>query len=847
MNATRQIISTLDARSKAIFDRWEPVIASIGGYTVGWVILFYFFLILQAPYFENFLELRILLAILALPLIFYRRLSPLMHKIFPSYFLFFILFAAPFFLFFTMVKNEWNQWWVMATMCCIPLIIIIVTDWIFIASIMSFAYVLAHVTVILQDGEVNYTNFDPILLIMFFFSISGTMIVTSWIGKRNDDRLTLMKSMSGSIAHEMKTPLNAITLAIDAIKTMLPEPREQDGTGGLVTIADADLTGIQDIIELEADTIRRSNKIIDTILKSLNGNEIEQDQFKRYAAGKVIRSVVETYGFDTAKDRELVHLELSHDFDFFGDRDLLSHCLFNLLSNALYYRGKPGFRIDISTRKTDDCQRIVVRDTGPGVTPDKQERIFDQFYTSGKASGNGLGLSFSRRIIEAFGGSIVCRSVPGEWTEFVIDLPEYDSARVLQIKRELLSRKQVLIVDDQPPNRILISKYLTEMNCESDQAENGKIALDMAAKKRYDLILMDIEMPVLNGDDASRQLRTGAGIEPSMALYYWQVPIVGVTGLPEAEARRRSKQSGMDGYVLKPFRKEQIRELVDNCFFREKPEKEPPAETGVSDAPILLVDDNLMTREFLKALLEPVSHRIFQAENGMMAIDMLRELPIDLVILDLEMPVMDGLETAENIRNHGMERLRNIPIISLSGHADHETVQKTRKAGIDIHLGKPVKRHELVNAISRLLSRSGNGQPDPENSPEPALSVPGLETRALPLLDESIIEGIKGLGDPELLVQMVELFTTDAGKIISKFDEALRQNDRDSALRAIHALKGASASIGASKLQAVAARMNDLLAAETIPENSGWTEMLQALLKLTIDALSADANKPVNG
>ncbi len=833
----RKMIDTLHHRTISVFEHSEPLIPALGAFCVIWQIVCYFIwgYLIPQPY-EN-LPLRIIQAAMALPFVFYMRLKGSLPGFYPPYYLFFILLSSPFFFFFMTMKNGWSEVWAMSTLCGLLVIIPFVYDWLLIGILLTLAYGLAHLTVTMLDGGVSYTHMQWAYLPIFVFGITGSLIGTRWTHFRHATKLSLMKSLSGTIAHEMRSPLNTITLAIDAIKAMLPEQREADsGNDGSVTIPSAALSGIRDIIDQGDETIRRSNKIIDSILASLNGSEIDRRQFKRLAAAQTVIAAIENFGFGAPEDRILVHTDVSRDFDFLGDRDLLTHTLFNLLGNALYYRSKPGFRIDINLETDQHGNRIIIRDKGPGVPVDKREAIFDQFYTYGKSGGNGLGLSFCRRVAESFGGSIVCRSTLGEWTEFVINLPSYDSNGVEVIKREMLAEKLILVVDDQAPNRIMLCKYLNEMNCRPDQAENGKVALDMAAKNRYDLILMDIEMPVLNGDEAVRQLRAGKEIEPSMALHYKEIPIIGITALPENQAIRRTLHSGMNDYILKPIGRAQVKELVESSFFTEKLKGDEMPMTGVPGASILLVDDNIMTREFLKALLEPLGYRIFQAEDGMATIEILRQSPIDLIIMDLEMPVMGGIETTKAIRNGNAGRFREVPIISLSGYTDEESVAAAKESGINVHLGKPVRKLELVNVISTLLTQTlRNGQSDTDD--DLAANSPWLEMEKIPLMDQSIIESLQGLGDDDFLKQLFNLFVQDAGRLVGEMEKACRQNDHDNAQRTSHTLKGSAASIGAARIEAVAASMNDSLRNLKYPDE-GWMAYLRQVYELTSEIFS---------
>lgn len=805
----------------------------LGIFSIVWHITAYISWAYIYPQPYESLLLRSVHALLVLPLLFYPWLKRYLSTLFPAYYLFFTLFATSFFFFFMAMKNEWSTVWTISTFCTVPVLIMIGCDLFYIGLFIPSAYALSYLTVLFLDGDVRFTHFQGAYFPIVLFAVSGSLVANSWTHFRHRTRISLLQNLSGSIANEMKTPLHAIGIAIEAIKAMLPE-RRHEVENASITIPESALTGIRDLIDQEAETIRRSNKIIDSILKSLNGNAIDQQQFRRCSVAKAVSQVVETFGFESPEDRARVHLDLSKDFDYFGDRDLLVHCLFNLLNNALYYKNRPGFSIDISTQVDDQAQRIIIRDNGPGLTSDQLEKIFEPFYTVDKPEGNGLGLAFCRRVTESFGGTIACRSIPGKWTEFVLDLPKYESAKVDQLKKEQLSRKKVLIVDDQAANRIMLARYLSDMNCQYDQAVNGQVALEMAAKKRYDLILMDIEMPVLNGDEAVKKLRTGEGIEPSMALYYWDIPIIGITALPEAEAKRRTHESGMDAYALKPVDKTQLKRIIDSSFFQEEEEPFP----GLMGAAILLVDDNLMTREFLKALLEPLGVRVYQAENGAIALELLQELPVDLVIVDLEMPVMGGLEIATALRNHTDEKLHHLPIISLGKQTDLDTAEKTKRSGIDIHLGKQARRGELFKAISVLLDHNRpqktlreEGTSIPTNSPD--------DYEAFSVLDMSVIETLQQLGEPDLFEQLVGLFISDSSKLIDDLEGAMQRQDLEVTQRASHTLKGSSASMGAARLHAITTTMNHQLRAQGNLEELSWIDLLRNTLDITEKALKS--------
>lgn len=705
MDAISKLNKIFLRRAGEIIDQTEHKIPALGYYIIGWFLGFELVIILFRASYHDFFSLRIIEMILALPLVLYNHLNGTLRKIFPYHYIFYMLCCIPVFLFYCTMNNDWDPIWSMATLGGIILLVVIISDWLFISLFITLSFAIAYLTTIYQTGTVSFVHFDPLYLSIYIFTLSGGMLVTRWKEERNNNKISLMKSLSGTIAHEMRTPLQTITLAIDSVASILSDkPDHSESHPQSVTIPVAELDRIRTIIDQSGETIKRSNKIIDSILASLNGSEVDRRHFRFHQASAVISMAVNNYSFNDLNEKSLVQLDLSQDFEFLGDRELFSHMLFNLLNNAIYYRHKPGFSIKISTTTGENSNQIRIRDTGPGVPANKREVIFNQFYTYGKNGGNGLGLAFCRRVAESFGGTITCLSETGEWTEFVIDLPSAESKNILQLKNEILTGRQILIVDDQAINRLLLSKFVNGMNCRTEQAENGKSAIEMAAAKTYDLILMDIEMPVLNGDEAVNRLREGTGIPLSLKNHYREIPIIGVTALPAQDARQRCLSSGMDDYLLKPIKQADLRKVIDRYFFYERPAKERPPLPGVTKASILLADDNVVIRELLKAMLEPQGYQIYQSEHGRMALDLLKDMPIDLVIMDLEMPVLGGLDTAAEIRNNSVERLRSIPIIALSGHTDWETIAKTQQAGIDLHLGKPVQKHELLSAVAKLVS-----------------------------------------------------------------------------------------------------------------------------------------------
>lgn len=841
--ALRQAFSTLKRKAIESVEYADPNIPFIGVFSFTGFVIFYYPLVFVLHQTYDSLPLRLAAAIQSLPLFFYRHLPDFTRKLFPWYFMLECILLIPCFFFFMLLKNEWSMVWALATLSGLMLLVHLIHDWFIISLMILIGYGLAYLTVMLLDGQVLYTHYNMAYPIDFVFVLYGSLAMTYRRQSWHERQLAMVKSLGGTIAHEMRTPLNAITNAIDSVKSMLPQPVENDTANERsFVITNSSLAKILEVIDLESKSIRTGNKIIDSILSILSGGNVDRNQFRRHSAIECIQTALTRFSFRSAEEKNLIHLNLSRDFDFFGDRDLLIHLLFNLLKNALHYQQKPGFHIDVSIYATSTVNRIIVRDTGPGIVAGNLERIFTQFYTSGKPGGNGLGLSFSRRVAESFGGGLVCRSVVNEWTEFIIELPPYESKTVENIKREILGMKKLLIVDGQPVNRTMMCKMLSDVVCCTDEAENGTIALEMAAKTKYDLILTSIEIPETVDREMITKLRTGVGINPSMLQHYRNVPIIGVTSAPESDARRHTSSAGMDECLLRPFDRQTLLALFERHFFIEKDDRTPEASENVEAATILVVDDDRLTRTLMKTSLQSSKYRVFMAEDGAQAIELLEQEEIDLVLMDMEMPIMGGIETTKTIRSglsfKRFKQFRTIPIIITTGYNDEQTVSEIMLAGGTAHLGKPVHRETLFSTISFWLL-SGNKSHEQASNMESAMAATSEDaTDSSELIDMSFIQALRQSGDDDLIKQLVELFVKDAINIIETLESAARECNLEKAIRSSQTLIGSAASIGASRMQALGTRINKIMHQGQLPEENGWVEELRHTYKLTVEAFA---------
>ena len=693
-----------------ILENAEPNIPIMGLFGLVGFPLFYFVWSNIFPQEFEDLRFRTLTAILSIPWVFYHRLPYWFRSFFPIYLIISCWVMIPFFFSFMLLKNEWSLVWTMSNMAGLFLLIILINDWLVVSLLTISAYLFATVVVFFLDGSIGYKNFQFEYIPIFLFGIVGSIIFSHKKNIASQTKISLLHSLSGSIAHEMRNPLNSIINAIGSLQSILPEKPgkpEKDRCDLHYELSRSGLISLHNVIEESSETVIRANKIIDSILADMQGKSLDLKIFKRVAAQESIQSAISSFSYDIPEDRKLIKNLAKTDFDFFGDKDLFIYILFNLIKNALSYKAKPGFVLEIVTETGPTGNTIRVRDTGPGIPASKRERIFDAFYTSGKKGGIGLGLSFCKRVMNSFGGSITCTSKKDEGAEFILHFPLYNSKVTENLKKEVLQTKNILIADDSQSNRLIIEKYLKEWYCSTEHAENGTQALSMLTRQSFDMILMDLEMPVMTGDEATKRIRLEKHDNPSLSARYKEVPIIGISSLSEAAAKSRVLSSGMNDFISKPLRKENILALFEKYFFSETQLVIYSTELALDNNDVLVVDDNLTSRRFMSFILERMGAHVAQAENGEQAIQCMEKNDYDIVFMDMEMPVLNGVNATQMIRKgkcfKRFTKYREIPIIALTGNTDAENIALTKQSGMNDHLGKPVSKEDLAKVLSIWL------------------------------------------------------------------------------------------------------------------------------------------------
>ncbi|NML48330.1 response regulator [Ramlibacter sp. G-1-2-2] len=661
--------------------------------------------------------------------------------------------------------------------------------------------------------------------------IGGNMFKSSTDRIDAERKLRATQALAGSIAHEMRHPLAQLKHSLEGMQEVLPAPGASRQTARL------DPQEVQQLYRHLArgeQAVQRGLQVISMTLDEVSARPLDATTFRYLSAAEVVQQAVEEYSYDSDEARDKVSVSVAEDFTFKGDETAYLFVLFNLIKNALYYL-TPYPQTQVSITVAD--QQVKVRDNGPGIAPDVLKGLFEPFRSIGKSGGTGLGLAYCKRVMRAFGGDIECRSVPGQYTEFMMRFPaigekereEHRLAAVAQA-RTLLAGKRILIVEDDPVQRMATRQKLgpLALTADLDEAEDGQVALDMLGRRTYHIVLMDLNMPGLDGYTVADKVRNEAG--PNQ-----DVRIIAYTSEPSHLARAKALKGGMDGFISKPCAQLPLLAALQQVV--QQPRGAARTEPGrLAGRRILLADDSAFNRKAVAAYLRNAAADVIEVEHGQAVLDQLQANDgFDAVVVDLHMPGMDGLEAAHAIRHSG-EPWAAVPVVALTAHSDEEAVAAARAAGMDAFLVKPVDSALLYETLVRLVAGTGKALPPPE---PPAVAarpvVPEIPEEGL--LNVQRLESYRRLG---MLEELLTDYLPEMSRLVGALQDAAASQDRQRSLDALHSLLGMSGEAGAQALYQLVRRLYvPLLERDEWPDAPAWLEHLQAVAVRTDAALKA--------
>ncbi|MHC4940875.1 MAG: response regulator, partial [Planctomycetota bacterium] len=521
-----------------------------------------------------------------------------------------------------------------------------------------------------------------------------------------------------------------------------------------------------------------------------------------------------------------------------GDSLRLGQILINLANNAVKFTetGEVFIRVAMVEQRDDAVTlEFSVQDTGIGMTEEQQARLFQSFSqadasTSRKYGGTGLGLAISKQLVELMQGRIWVESEPGRGSKFAfratLGLAGEEEARPAPSEDDLRGTR-ALIVDDNAHAREVLRTYLEAWSFDVTEASKGDeaIATLRAAPRPYDLVLMDYLMPGMNGLDATVAIKTDPGLDPAPK-------VILVTALSEEDYSDEKGLDHLDNTVVKPVNPSLLFDVIMESMGREvrpgarrrraRGEIAPETLRPAQGARILLVEDNPINQQVATELLEQARFVVDVANHGQEALDMLTEARYDCVLMDVQMPVMDGLTATAHIRAN--ERYEGLPVLAMTANATVEDRQRTADAGMNAHINKPINPHELLATLVEWIEPGERELPDLPDESGRADAAGALPTE-LPGIDTVV--GVQRVGGkPQLLRKLLVEFRDDHGDDIRAIEAALSAGDPVTAQRLAHTIKGVAATIGAEPLRRCAA---DLEAHLKRGETEGCEELVRRL------------------
>jgi two-component system sensor histidine kinase/response regulator len=597
-----------------------------------------------------------------------------------------------------------------------------------------------------------------------------------------------------NMSHEIRTPMNGVLGMLDLVVDSPLTESQREFLGMAKSSADALLSIVNDILDFS----------------KIEAGRLELEA-ARFNLGDALWSTVSALAVRAEqKGLELI-VRLAPEVPQFlvGDAARLRQVLINLVGNAIKFTevGEIVVTVGIASRVDVAIElQFSVSDTGIGISPDKQAVIFDAFTqadasTTREFGGTGLGLAISSRIVAAMGGRIWVESEVGRGSTFSFTarfgaLAAGTSGEHATTADVALSGVRALIIDDSATNRVILEETLSRWSMRPtavEGAESAIGALDAAAarRERFALVLLDAHMPKVDGFMLMERMRGHLALESASVMM--------LSSGDRVRDAERCRQVGIRDYLVKPVLPAALRSAIVRALIRGSSASSEPASGELASAPrklrVLVTEDNAVNQQLARSLLERRGHAVQIAVNGYAALEALETERFDVILMDLQMPGMGGLEATAMIRTRERESGEHVPIIAMTARAMPGDREQCLAAGMDGYLSKPVRPEDLYAAIEKVapVRTNANG----------AVKAPRVG------LDAEQLGALTG-HHASLIADLLRIFIETAPPMIAELDEALRSSDPSAVQLRAHALKGMLGGIAATGAAACAARLETL-------------------------------------